>query len=489
MATRLNALNKDIRASARYQDLRRVHLLPAIRAVNQRNDLTFHADDREVERMVRESNGENVITDLQRSRLISKELAAQYRQVMKLEEFKSLKTAWEKLQEIAEERFDTPVKMRVFTYDNARMEKDTTMTPLDSVRYHNMILQIGSVSIEPLTGEVKSWVGGTNFKWFKFDHTTTRRQVGSTFKPFVYAASIDLRGITPCMEVIDQPVTIAPGDGSFYLRDPWTPRNASGVYTQESMNLYYALKNSVNTVSAYLMQELGSTDPVRNLVANLGIDKEVVPDAPSIALGSVDLTVHEMAGAYNAFARNGIYVKPVFLTKIVDKTGRTIYEHVPEERQAISPAANYAMVDMLRNASVGALGGVEGPVGGKTGTTNDQTVGWYVGITPELVVATWVGGDDRWIRFRSLGLGGGSHMAKPFFRYFVRAAQRAENVKWDTSRDFYRPRGGLGIELDCDAYSSGEEVDPTELEEQNDDAQLPDDPFGGGGTINNDPDF
>ncbi len=351
-----------------------------------------------------------------------------------------------------------------------------------------MILQMGSISVEPTTGYVKTWIGGTDFKHFKFDHTTTRRQVGSTFKPFVYAASIDLRGITPCMEVIDQAVTIAPGDGSFYLQEPWTPRNSNGVYTEQTMNLYYALKNSVNTVSAYLMQELGSTDPVRNLVANLGVDKNVIPDAPSIALGSVDLTVQEMAGAYTTFARNGVYIKPVYLTRIVDRTGRTIYEHVPEERQAISPGANFAMVDMLRNASVGALGGVQGPVGGKTGTTNDQTDGWYMGITPELVVATWVGGDDRWIRFRNLRYGGGSHMAKPFFRQFVSEAQRDERIKWDTSRDFYRPRGNLGIELDCAAYASGEEVDPEELERQNDDDLLPDDPFGGGG-INNNPDF
>ena len=491
VATRQAALTRDIRASDRYQRHRSRILAPVLRRINQRNDLTFHADDREVDRIVRESREGGVISDLLRSKLIGRELAAKYRSVMKMDAFEDLTKAWDELQRTVDKDFATPVDdMRVFTYGTSRLETDTSgWTPLDSVRYHNMILQIGSVAIEPTTGHVKTWVGGNNFKWFQFDHVTTRRQVGSTFKPFVYAASIALRGISPCMEVIDQPITIAPGDGSFYLREPWTPRNSHGSYTGEVMNLYYGLKNSVNTVSAYLMQELGSTDPVRDMVASMGVDKAVIPDAPSIALGSVDLTVLEMGGAYNTFARNGLYVKPVYLLRIEDRTGRTIYEHMPEERQAINPGANYAMVDMLRNASVGALGGVKGPVGGKTGTTNDQTDGWYMGITPELVVATWVGGDDRWIRFRSLGLGGGSHMAKPFFRRFVSAAQRDERITWNTERDFFRPRGSLGIELDCQAYSSGQEVDPEELErEQNDDALLPDDPFGGGG-IDNQPDF
>ncbi|MFT5999800.1 MAG: penicillin-binding protein 1A [Neolewinella sp.] len=482
---RKESLQRDIRRSDRYQKLRAALLVPAIRKVNEKSDLTFHTDDREIDRMIREEKDGGVFLDLQRRKLIGNALASDHRKVMKLASFGQLRTAWESLQKQVKEDFEKPVKMRVFSYDRAKLETDTTMSPLDSVRYHKMILQIGSMSVEPTTGYVRTWIGGSSFKWFQFDHVTTKRQVGSTFKPLVYATSVDLRGISPCFEVLDAPVTIAPGDGSFYLQNAWTPRNANDNYSGNFMNLYHGLKNSVNTVSAYLMQEMGSTEPVRMLAANMGIPKDEVPDAPSIALGSVDLTVQQMTGAYTTFGNNGIFNRPVFLTKIEDRTGRVIYEYVPEERRAISPAANFVMVRMLQQASVGALGGVKGPIGGKTGTTNDQTDGWYMGLMPELVVGTWVGGDDRWQRFRNLGLGSGSHMAKPFFRQFVKASQSDEKIAWNTERAFYRPRGDLGIELDCEAYSSGDNDDVLDAR---DSLLLPDDPFWGGG-IDNDPDF
>ncbi|OAV44616.1 transglycosylase domain-containing protein [Lewinella sp. 4G2] len=484
---REESLQKAICKSDRYQRLRSKFLTEPIRAINQKSDLKFNTDDREISRMIQELEDGSTITNLVRRKLISKPLAAEHRRVMKMDAFGDLKAAWNKLQAAVKEEFNTETKMRVFTYDNARMETDTLMTPLDSIRYHKMILQIGSMSVEPTTGFVRTWVGGSNFKWFQFDHVTTKRQVGSTFKPFIYAASVDLRGISPCFEVLDQPITIAPGDGSFYLTEPWTPRNATDDYSGEFMNLYTGLKKSVNSVSAYLMQELGSPDPVRNMVANMGLPKDEVPSVPSIALGSVDLTVQQMTGAYTTFGNNGVFNRPIFLTKIVDRTGRVVYEYIPDDRRALSPSANYVMVRMLQQASVGNLRGVSGPVGGKTGTTNDQTDGWYMGITPELVVGTWVGGDDRWIRFRSLGLGGGSHMAKPFFREFVEASQKDESIEWDTKRDFFRPRGDLGIELDCDAYA-GSNDDVFEDGEEDTDRSLPDDPFGGGG-LDNTPDF
>ncbi|MEL7162982.1 MAG: transglycosylase domain-containing protein, partial [Bacteroidota bacterium] len=253
---RQESLEKEIRRSERYQFLRAQYLVPAIRKINEKHDLTFHNDDREVSRMMADLKDKQTINNLLRRKLIGRQLAAKYREVMKLAVFAELKTAWEALQKAVDESFNKPVKMRVFTYDNAKMETDTTMTPLDSVRYHKMILQIGSMSVEPTTGFVRTWVGGVNFKWNAFDHVTTKRQVGSTFKPFVYATSVDLRGISPCFEVLDQPITIAPGDGTFYLKEPWTPRNSNDNYSGELMNLYHGLKNSVNTVSAYLMQEL-----------------------------------------------------------------------------------------------------------------------------------------------------------------------------------------------------------------------------------------
>ena len=473
---RQESLRNAIRHSDRYQAYRQAILSPVLRKISAKQDFRFSRNDREIERMVEEAESGGAITDAVSRNLISPDFAAAHRAVMKLPEFGELRAAWKQLQQTVEEGFNTETEMRVFTYGNERNETDTLMTPLDSVRYHKMILQIGSMSVEPSTGFVKTWVGGSNFKWFQFDHVTTKRQVGSTFKPFVYAASIDLRGITPCQKVLDQPTTIGPGDGNFHLQQPWTPRNSSGGYSYEDYTLYQGLKNSVNTISAYLMKELASTEPVRNMVANMGIPKSEIPDAPSIALGSVDLTVEQLTGAYTTFGNNGIFTRPIYLTRIEDRTGQVIYEYLPEERPAISPQANYVMVNMLSKASVGALGGVKGPVGGKTGTTNDQTDGWYMGLTPELIVGTWVGGDNRWIRFRSLALGAGSNMAKPFFRRFVSSAQADEAVGWNLESGWTKPPGDIGIEMDCDVYE-----DPYEPGETA--PRLADDPFG------NSPDF
>ncbi|CAH1002132.1 Penicillin-binding protein 1A [Neolewinella maritima] len=451
---RQESLRNAIRHSDRYQMYRRQILSPVLRKITAQRDFRFSRNDREVERMIEEAKNPGVITDAVTRNLISQDFAAGHRAVMKLPEFKELQTAWTELQRTVEEEFDKETEMRVFTYENARNETDTLMTPLDSVRYHKMILQIGTMSVEPTTGFVRTWVGGSDFKWFQYDHVTTQRQVGSTFKPFVYAASIALRGITPCQKVLDQPVTIGPGDGNFHLLKPWTPRNSNGGYSYDDYTLYQGLKNSVNSISAYLMKELASTEPIRNMVSNMGIPKASIPDAPSIALGSVDLTVQQMTGAYTTFGNNGVFRRPVYLTEIRDRSGQLIYEYLPEERPAISPQANYVMVNMLSKASVGNLGGVKGPVGGKTGTTNDQTDGWYMGLTPELIVGTWVGGDDRWIRFRNLRLGAGSNMAKPFFRRFVRAAQEDEAVAWNTERGWTKPAGDIGIEMDCNTYES-----------------------------------
>ncbi len=483
---RANALNKEIRKSQRYQNLRTKHLLPAIEKISQKNSLPFNTDDREVERMVRETEEAGYLDKLIGPLGISRELAKQYRQVMKMKEFAELKTAWGKLQDAVKKEFDKPVKMRIFTYENEKMEKDSTMSPMDSIYYHNMVLQIGSMSVEPNTGFVRTWVGGSHFKWFQFDHVTTKRQVGSTFKPFLYATTIDLRGMSPCFRVMDLPVTISPGDGSFRLQKPWTPRNSSESYSGQSLTLMQGLAQSKNTVSAFLMQELGSTDPVRTVIENMGIPKAEIPDAPSIALGSVDLTVQQMTGAYTAFANNGIFNRPVFLLRIEDRSGRTVYEYIPEQKRALSPQANYVMVHMLKNASVSGLHQVKGPLGGKTGTTNDFTDGWFMGLTPKLVVGTWVGGKDRWIRFRSSTYGYGAHLARPYFRDFVVSAQADERIQWDTQKDFYRPKGDLGIELDCARYNNGGNALDQAFDEEGN--LLESDPFGSGG-IHNAPDF
>lgn len=462
VSKRLEDLNGLLRNSDRYQSLRAQYLENVIAAIQPEvPDLVFHEDDREVERIVKETEKKGSIAQLVKDDLISEKLASDYRKVLKSPHLNKLKQAWAKLQEEVNASFSTPVKMKVFAYNDA-FEKDTVMSPIDSVKYHRMFLQTGILAVDPKTGHVKVWVGGINHKYFQYDHVTINRQVGSTFKPFVYATAIALQGFSPCYVVDDVPVTISPGYGEFNLLEDWTPNNSHGSYTYKSYTLKQALAQSINTASTYLMKQLRSPEPVRELVDQMGISKDTkypngryrVPKSPSIALGATDLSVVEMTGAYTTFANNGIYNKPLFLTKIEDKNGRVIYEEIPEEKPALPPNANYVMVEMLKYAGSSNMTGIKSQIGGKTGTTNDYVDGWFMGITPDLVVGTWVGGEDRWIRFRSITYGQGSVMAKPFFREFIKRLENANNPSYDLNSKFYRPPGDLGIELNCDSYQT-----------------------------------
>ncbi|MEZ4985015.1 MAG: transglycosylase domain-containing protein [Saprospiraceae bacterium] len=477
---RLANLTKDLRASDRYQNLRSKYLDNITRALEEETGLRFSTDDREVERMIRDEKEGNVIRQLVQDGMISSSLANKYRRVMKSSQFGTLKKQWAALQSTVDKEFGKPVSMRVFAYDGEGMEKDTTMTPMDSVKYHKMILQTGLMSVEPQTGYVRSWVGGVDFAWFQYDHVNkgTRRQVGSTFKPFVYATAIDLQGISPCQQYMDVPVTISPGDGQFYLQKSWTPKNSNGGYSNRLLTLMEGLRQSKNTISVTLMRELGSTEPVREKAELMGVDKSLIPQSPSICLGAVDLSVEEMTGAYTTFANNGIYNEPTYLLRIEDRFGRVIYESVPTEKQAIREEANYAMVEMLQYAASSNRGKIRGPFGGKTGTTNEHADGWFMGVTPNLVVGCWVGGDDRWISFRNLALGQGSYMAKPMVLKFIEKVQSDDRIKWDFNKPFFRPKGDLGIELNCEAYlnpnapSDGDEFEEGDILD-----------------INNEPDF
>lgn len=471
-------LNKDIRASDRYQALRARYIGDLTKALEEDTDLTFHNDDREVERIIAEDAKAGVLKQLVQDGMISSSLANKYRRVLRNDKFGQLKEQWTKLQAAVEKEFNEPVDMTVFAYHTQEMETDTTMSPLDSVKFHRMILQTGMMSVEPQTGYVRTWVGGVDFERFQYDHvnSNTRRQVGSTFKPFVYATAINQQGISPCQQYMDVPVTLKPGDGQFYLQQPWTPKNSDGKYTNQLLTLKDGLRLSKNTISVTLMRELNSPEPVRMTAELMGIPKDIIPQTPSICLGAVDLSVMEMTGAYTTFANNGVYTEPIFLLSIEDRFGREIYRPVPVETQAIEEGANYAMVEMLQYAS-GFRGKIRGPFGGKTGTTNEHADGWFMGVTPNLVVGCWVGGDDRWISFRNLALGQGAYMAKPMVISFIESVQQEESLRWDFNKPFFRPRGNIGIELDCDAY-------------QNPNMPLEEDGFEEDGfDINNDPDF
>ncbi|MCB0556251.1 MAG: transglycosylase domain-containing protein [Phaeodactylibacter sp.] len=457
---RKESLQELVRNSDRYQALRAQYLLDVLEKIeNEVDGFVFHEDDREVERIIQDSEKGNVISQLVDRGIISSSLAAGYRQVRRSRHFSELRTQWYALQEAVEKSFHTKAKMKVFAY-NAQMETDTIMTPLDSIKYNRMFLQTGILAVDPITGYVKVWVGGINFKYYQYDHNRTSRQVGSTFKPFVYATAIAQQGFSPCYQVYDMPQTIAPGDGNFHLLTEWKPNNADGRFSGQLLTLKEGLRQSKNSVSVHLMKQLGDTEPVRGLVNQMGIDSSLkypngryrVPKSPSICLGSTDLTNMEMTGAYTTFANNGIYNKPVYLLRIEDKSGRIIYEEFPQERVAINPNANYVMVDMLKYAATN-LGGIKSEVGGKTGTTNDYVDGWFMGITPTLVVGTWVGGEDRWVRFRSITYGQGAYMAKPFFREFIKRLEADKDVDYNPNARFYRPPGDLGIEMDCDQYN------------------------------------
>jgi penicillin-binding protein 1A len=419
--------------------------------------------------------------------LKGKDLSGPQREAMQTEQWNELKRKWQALQKKVEQEFNKKVEMTVFDY-NGKMEKDTMMSPLDSLKYHHMFMQIGSLAIDPKTGHVKAWVGGINHKYFSYDHTRSNRQVGSTFKPFIYATAIALQGVSPCMEVDDVPRTISANTGNFQLLKDWTPRNSTNKYSYRKMRLRKALQQSVNSVSVFLMQQLGSTEPVIELLDNMGVDTKKIPKQPSICLGAADMSVMDMTGAYTTFANNGYHSKPIYITRIEDKNGRTIYSQDEQDNQALQEEPNYVMVEMLKYASGGM--GLSSEIGGKTGTTNNYVDGWFMGITPSLVVGTWVGGEDRWIRFTSLEEGQGSRMAKPFCKELISRLEKDPKANgYDAKARFQRPGGDLSIGLDCNDYDNRGSDDETGGggTDEGGDGTTPannggvyEDPFGGG---------
>jgi len=453
---RERGLQKIIESSERYAKLHDKHLSGSL-ALLKKEVSNFEIEDSEIKILLEEEKRKGAISTAIRSKKISSETGGKMRRVLKSENWPDIKSNWKTFQASVKSVFKKKVKMKVFTYENDKFEKDTIMSPLDSIRYHRMHLQTGILAVDPASGDIKVWIGGVNHKYFQFDHIRNRRQVGSTFKPFVYAAAINLQGISPCFTVYDHPQTISPGEGNFHLEEPWTPRNAREAYSGTLLTLYEGLRKSINTVSVYLMKQLGDARPVIQICRQMGVKSPIVP-APAIALGSCDLELFEMAGAYTTFANNGIANKPIYITRVEDKNGREIYSQLPEERTALHPTANYVMVDMLQKAANGSslFRGVNVAFGGKTGTTNDFTDGWFMGITPNLVVGTWVGGEDRWIHFRDLTYGQGGHMARPFFSNYLKALEKDKEIKFDKNATFYRPPGDLGIEINCDLYKEGQ---------------------------------
>lgn len=318
---------------------------------------------------------------------------------------------------------NTPVKMRVFSWDG---EQDTTLSPMDSIRYYKKFLHAGMMTMDPFNGHVKAWVGGIDYKYFQYDHVMQgKRQPGSTFKPFVYAAAIDEAGYAPCDKMIDQRVTIRyEEDGE---QKAWSPRNSDWVHTGSFMTLRRALGKSVNTITAQLTQKVGAEN-VAEYASKMGI-KSPIKTVPSIGFGSSDVSLYEMVGAYGTFINDGKWTEPIFITRIEDSYGNLIHEFVPEQRQAISKESAFLMRHMLKG-SIEEPGGTSqnlwsykifgnNDVAGKTGTTSNNSDGWFIGLTKDLVTGVWVGGDDRSIHFRTSSLGEGAKTALPVYGRYM----------------------------------------------------------------------
>ncbi|MDX2003105.1 MAG: transglycosylase domain-containing protein [Chitinophagales bacterium] len=344
-----------------------------------------------------------------------------------------------------------PIKMKVFSYKG---EIDTTMSPIDSIRYHRMFLQAGVLSVDPYNGHIKVWVGGTNYKYFQYDHITSQRQIGSTFKPFIYAAAID-NGYSPCFQILDLPVT-------FENYDNWTPQNSDNKYTGDLLTLRQCLAKSQNTCSAYLMKQIGPEEIIK-LVRQMGI-KSHIDTVPSICLGTPDLSVMEMVGSYTTFVNKGLYTQPVFITRIEDKDGNEIYHNTAVTNEVMTEEKAYVMVDLLRNVvNHGTAGrlryrfGLKADIGGKTGTTQNQSDGWFIGITPELITGVWTGGEDRIVRFRSLALGQGASMALPVYGLMYQKLYADTKLGYSQDTHFAYPSQGVQIEMDCSKYTTAKD--------------------------------
>lgn len=364
--------------------------------------------------------------------------------------YRMLKQAGKSDAEIKKD-FETPVPMTIFTWEG---DRDTTMTPMDSIRYNKLILRNAFMSMEPHTGYVRAWVGGINFEHYKYDQVKMgTRQVGSTAKPFTYAVAID-NGYSPCFQVPNVPLTI--GSGPY----AWSPRGES---VGSPITLRRALAHSQNYATAYMINEVGAT-AVAKLTKSMGITSDV-QEYPSIALGSYEASLYDMVGAYSAFVNHGVWIEPIYILRVEDKNGTPIYEKTPKVSKVLNSETAYIMVDMLKSVVDGGSGNrlrwrynLKPPMGGKTGTTNDNADAWFIGITPELVSGVWTGAEDRGISFFSMAEGQGAQAALPVFGLYMQKVYADTSLSYSQG-DFPLPEGGLTRELDCSQYQQfyGEE--------------------------------
>lgn len=441
-------LNDHIESTDHYNILRKQYLSPIIKEISGAfpDSRLWNTD---ISRMLKAEADRKYLKNLVSNDYISKKQRLQYEEIIASKYWPALKRAWKNLELAVRKDFNTKREMRVYSHKGWVTK---VMTPIDSIKYMMNFLQMGSIAIEPKTGHVKSWIGGIDFQHWKYDHVTSNRQVGSTFKPFIYTTAV-MNGISPCWKVKDIQYTIPANDPNFKLSRSWSPKNARGEFTSEEFTLKEALKRSLNSASIWLMIQLGSVNQIIDIAESMGIGSGKLERYPSIALGTADLSVLEMTSAYSTFANNGTTVKPVFIERILDKNGVLIYQSEPVQHRSIPENYNYVMVEMLKYASSSVSWKLQSDFGGKTGTTNDHVDGWFMGISPNLVVGTWVGGEYPWIRFTNFDLGQGSYMARPFYLEYMSRLEKDPQINYDTETRFIFP-ANLDIELNCDKYES-----------------------------------
>ena len=339
--------------------------------------------------------------------------------------------------------FSEPAKMRVFAY-NKKGYIDTTMTPDDSIRYYKSMLRTAFVAMEPGTGHVKAYVGGPNYRYFKYDNVRQgKRQVGSTIKPFLYTLAMQ-EGMTPCYKVVDLPQTFEiPGGGT------WTPRSTDASrWIGSTVTLKWGLTNSSNNISAYLMKQFGPA-AMADMMRRMGIQSHI-DEVPALCVGPADISLWEMVAAYNTFPSKGVYIAPLFVTRIEDSQGNVISEFTTRKREAIGENTAYLMVNLMQGVVQGGTASrlryrynLMGEIAGKTGTTNDNSDGWFIGYTPTIVAGVWTGGEDRQVHFQSTALGQGANMSLPTWGLFMQKVIADGTLGVTANDKFAAPAGGL----------------------------------------------